>query len=165
MKQDSDELIDKVHHMLTTHRGFDYRQNCYWFSLTEGINKKLRAKVGARLRAARSHVSFHPPRCVRRPQGAWDRHDHVRQRDAPGAGVALLGHPAVLPHRRRGFRRDRGGNHVGHGDEGKGRAKLPAVGQAPACVRLPWPPPGAHGRPGAVCAFAGTGHAGVVPRC
>ena len=61
VKQDSDELIDKVHHMLTTHRGFDYRQNCYWFSLTEGINKKLRAKVGARLCAARSHASFHPP--------------------------------------------------------------------------------------------------------
>jgi hypothetical protein len=61
VKQESDELIDKVHHMLTTHRGFDYRQNCYWFSLTEGINKKLRAKVGARLCSARSHVSIHPP--------------------------------------------------------------------------------------------------------
>ena len=44
VKQDSDLLIEKVHHLLTQHQHFDYRETCYWFSLTESINKKLRAK-------------------------------------------------------------------------------------------------------------------------
>jgi glycerophosphoryl diester phosphodiesterase len=44
IKQDSDLLISKVHSLLTQSTQFDYRQNCYWFSLTESINKKLRAK-------------------------------------------------------------------------------------------------------------------------
>lgn len=43
MKQDSDELISRVHDMLTNHATFDHR-NAFWFSLVEGINKKLRLK-------------------------------------------------------------------------------------------------------------------------
>ena len=46
VKQDSDLLIEKVHRLLTEHTHFDYRETCYWFSLTESINKKLRAKDG-----------------------------------------------------------------------------------------------------------------------
>ena len=46
IKQDSNLLIDKVHRLLTEHPHFDYRESCYWFSLTESINKKLRAKDG-----------------------------------------------------------------------------------------------------------------------
>lgn len=44
IKQDSNLLIDKVHRLLTEQPNFDYRESCYWFSLTESINKKLRAK-------------------------------------------------------------------------------------------------------------------------
>lgn len=41
MKQDSDFLISEVHKMLKTHQTFDHK-NAFWFSLAEGINKKLR---------------------------------------------------------------------------------------------------------------------------
>lgn len=43
MKQDSDELISKVHNLLINHATFDHR-DAFWFSLVESINKKLRLK-------------------------------------------------------------------------------------------------------------------------